>query len=684
MITNTQIQAAEKRMSIKDILSAINFVKGKTPAELEPERFQIREATIKRVENDAAKIGLERVLGANDLIPISYFDQGVHVQRSVCKINVRDANKNTRGYGTGFMISRSLMMTNNHVFEDAASAENSLAEFNYQFDANGVAVDSVLFSLDPAKFFFTSKDLDFSIVAVKDTSDTGNRPLAQFGFLKLNRIRGKSLLGECLTIVQHPNGERKQVAMRENKLIKLIDNFIWYETDTSPGSSGSPVFNDSWQVVALHHSGIPARDDQGRILTIKGTPADDTTDDTKIKWIANEGVRASTIVDTLEQNFPANPFVKEILDSATSFEVTGGNPTPAGAGGGSNGSAPQVQRQADDRTAVINTNQGGLHLRVPLNISISVGNAENTQSASLTHSDGQFEAITIDPDYNKRTGYKDNFLSDSKKVPLPKLTNKMLQNTAVNKEAKGKNKHVLNYYNFSVVVNKGRRLAYFTAVNIDGKQGVKIKRESDKWFYDPRIGRDEQVGEEIYTANELDRGHLVRRLDPAWGKNQKVAKVANDDTFHFTNCSPQHKNFNQNKTTWAGLEDYILFNSQNHKLKVCVFTGPVFTDDDMEYRGVNLPSRFWKVVTMLKDDGKLSATAYLLTQEKLIANLEEFNFGAYKTFQVTVKEIEKLTGLDFGNLSKHDPKSGKSKTGTNEAFEVTAAREISSPNEIIL
>jgi V8-like Glu-specific endopeptidase len=34
---------------------------------------------------------------------------------------------------------------------------------------------------------------------------------------------------------------------------------VQYTTDTLPGSSGSPVFNDNWEVVALHHAGGPLK-----------------------------------------------------------------------------------------------------------------------------------------------------------------------------------------------------------------------------------------------------------------------------------------------------------------------------------------------------------------------------------------------------------------------------------------
>jgi endonuclease G len=88
---------------------------------------------------------------------------------------------------------------------------------------------------------------------------------------------------------------------------------------------------------------------------------------------------------------------------------------------------------------------------------------------------------------------------------------------------------------------------------------------------------------------------------------------------------------------------------------VSVFTGPVFRSDDRVYRGqYRIPAEFWKVVVMVKDDGNLSATAYLQTQKNLIDNLE-FAYGAYKTYQVPVATIEELTGLGFGNLRSSDP-----------------------------
>ena len=228
------------------------------------------------------------------------------------------------------------------------------------------------------------------------------------------------------------------------------------------------------------------------------------------------------------------------------------------------------------------------------------------------------------------------------------------------------------------MLNKERRLAIFTAVNIDGKLQQRPTRQEDKWFFDPRVPEDEQTGKAVYERNPLDLGHLVRRLDPAWGSSAETAKLANDDTFHFTNCTPQHKDFNRNKTRWAGLEDYILTNAANLHFKVNVFTGPVLAEDDDDYEGVQLPRQFWKVVTMVKTDGQLSATAYLLSQEALIEGLrarEAFSYGAYKTYQVPVSKVEKLSRLSFG-LVHADPLATR---GLEET-----AKELAEPQDIVL
>src|SRR5262249_23055923 len=75
-----------------------------------------------------------------------------------------------------------------------------------------------------------------------------------------------------------------------------LDKFAHYETDTEQGSSGSPVFNDQWEVIALHHSGVPRTNANNQILDRDGNVWPDNGDPDKIDWIANEGIRTSRLV----------------------------------------------------------------------------------------------------------------------------------------------------------------------------------------------------------------------------------------------------------------------------------------------------------------------------------------------------------------------------------------------------
>ncbi len=669
MISEEIIQQSEARLDFNpeqrsEELKGKNPLIATTPAE--EVRANLRLAHVMNEAGEAARIEFERIINNSDLMNINYLEKGMMAANAIARISVRGSSGELLGYGTGFMVSENLIMTNNHVLTNKEAARNSQAEFNYQFDKSGRPLASHLFGLRPNDFFYTNVDLDFTLVAVEKKSQSGQVSLSRFGFLKLNPTIGKVSEGEYLTIIQHPSGQVKQIAIRENQLLKIAENHLWYKTDTAPGSSGSPVFNDLWQMVALHHSGVPEKNAQGQILAINGQVWMAAMGEDKIKWIANEGVRVSRILDNVTRNSGNSPFIKSMLaESALPSNDTSG---------GDMNEAPDLTGNASPSVAnppiqVGSTGTGAISITLPLTITVGLGVPGAAQSAAggggviapapPPVEPPDIEAVSIDPDYSNRQGYNANFLgTGTKRVTLPQLSAAMKAKAAENSEATGADKTLIPYHHFTIVMNKERKLAFYTAVNIDGKKHFSIKRETDRWIMDPRLDDGFQAGEAIYKNNPLDRGHLVRRLDPAWGSSQTLAKFANDDTFHFTNCSPQHQDFNQGQTLWAGLEDYILNNAKAEDLKVTVFTGPVFANNDRQYRGIKLPKQFWKVVTMVKKDtGKLSATAYLLSQASLISNLEAevFSYGAYRTFQVRVKKIEDLSGLKFGNLATSDP-----------------------------
>jgi endonuclease G len=170
------------------------------------------------------------------------------------------------------------------------------------------------------------------------------------------------------------------------------------------------------------------------------------------------------------------------------------------------------------------------------------------------------------------------------------------------------------------------------------------------WAFDGRVPKQYQWGDALYDSNALDRGHMVRREDPVWGK-PKEAKQANVDTFHFTNSCPQMAGVNQH--IWLGLENYILQHARADGSKVTVFTGPFFSDKDLPYRDALVPLAFWKVVAIVMEDGRPSATAYKVSQEKELADLE-FVYAGYKTFQISIQQVMDSTGIDFSDLARHD------------------------------
>ncbi len=271
-----------------------------------------------------------------------------------------------------------------------------------------------------------------------------------------------------------------------------------------------------------------------------------------------------------------------------------------------------------------------------------------------------------------REGYWPTFLGeDELEVPLPEIDPSFVGKIA---SVSGSENGELKYTHFSIRMRADRRLPFYTACNIAGGLLFNFPRGTDRWFLDSRLSEQKhQIGEDLYMSNPLDRGHLVRRLDPAWGETRAEAKKAEEDTFFFTNCTPQHSKLNQQ--TWLSLEDYILSNAATHDLKVTVFTGPVMDDEkDRDYRGVQIPEEFWKVVVIVNTfTQQLSATGYILSQADYLGDLE-FIYGEFKTYQVPISQIEAKTQLSF-DLSRSDPLA---------QTEARPQREIRSGKDIIL
>jgi V8-like Glu-specific endopeptidase len=245
----------------------------------------------------------ERIIGKNDLIGTSFILQGAQVARSVGRIVIRSPFGILQGYGTGFMVSPQLLLTNNHVLGSPGEAAHSSVQFNFYTKPDGIDSTAIAFAFQPDVFFLTSESLDFTLVAVEPTNADGVTARSR-SWNPLIEQTGKVIVGERVNVIQHPGGQPQQLALRENQIVDLLEEFVHYVSDTRQGSSGSPVLNDQWELVGLHHAGVPERDDQKRILLRSGDPWDgggDTVD--QVSWIANEGVRVSRIVAHIRARF---------------------------------------------------------------------------------------------------------------------------------------------------------------------------------------------------------------------------------------------------------------------------------------------------------------------------------------------------------------------------------------------
>jgi DNA/RNA endonuclease G (NUC1) len=250
-------------------------------------------------------------------------------------------------------------------------------------------------------------------------------------------------------------------------------------------------------------------------------------------------------------------------------------------------------------------------------------------------------------DLADRKGFDEDFLGQP--VPLPPLA--------------GKETVLLPYTHFSVLMRLDKRLAAVTGLGIDGTKLMDLDRAGINWRLDPRLREDQQTGERVYARNDIDRGHLVRRASAVWGDTRAEAAQANADTFHYTNAAPQAAKFNQGLELWLGMETYLLEHAADNRRRLVVFTGPIFSDLDPVYRGVDIPLRYFKVAVFIHE-GELAATGYVVDQTPQLAELPDMPrpgaldeappLGPFRTFQTPIRDIAELTGLDLNQLVQVD------------------------------
>lgn len=575
---------------------------------------------------------------------------------------------------TGFLVSPRLLLTNQHVFGMAADCVDVIAQF--QFERSELGINrGMFFKLAPQEFFVADEDLDFALVAVEAVND-GRQPLSQFGFVRMIEATPKAAIGDPAHIIQHPGGRSKGYAVSENRLMDILDTgFLHYETDTESGSSGSPVYSKYWELIALHHSAVPDFSD-GEYRKPDGSPWDRENDDLDdLKWIANEGARCSTVVAAIRAQGPKSgapaQLLREFLDgTADPIDMVPAliashpesrpvsQPTEAAA-------MSQVVINVQG-SSVFNFQLGATPAATPVAAPAVAPAATPALPASVE------EAQNFDPKYDQRPGYDPDFLG--MEIPLPEVT------TAVRKtllKDDGGQPWVIPYHHFSLTIHGDRRSCVWTALNADYAEDMRDERNreafgGESWRLDPRLketlGDTFQIsdGQFYKPAKYVDRGHIVRREDNCWGRTRREREYANADTYHYTNCTPQHEAFNQEtpkqfddiKGKWGWFERELAQEIQAlPRPQAVIMAGPVLKKNDpietIKDVDQQYPLKFWKVVAYRTDDGgaaKLHAMGFIFDQSDVVGDfglgVEEIDRKLLR-YQVSIDKITKATGVLF-------------------------------------
>jgi len=656
-------RVAESRQMIEETLRCLD---SGTPLEAEGEVDRRPKAALRgRLQmNLKSADGRETTQGArNNFLPVSFLANGADVSRSVARVVVPDTNQ----MGTGFLCAPGILLTNFHVLQSPEAARSARVEFDFVSDDT---VAPTTFRLDPdACFIFDLVEArDYVLVGV-GPRQSGPLELDYFGWCPLSPARDKHALGEFANIIQHPDGRDKQVVLQDNLIAARGDFVLHYLADTEGGSSGSPVFNNFWQVIALHHWGEA-------LHPITGSPE-------LSPHKVNEGIRISQIVSHIEdqRDFLAEP-VKSRIDHMLQLGRTVApketNRMPGAASQPLANSSVSPQGRAPHPDATVGQT---VTWEIPLRVSVEIPGFSpiaapymqpSQQMSTQTSQDATLAEASLP---REGDGYKADFL-DNHVIKLPELlASRQDEITSLKEPHKYPSAKLgeLQFRHFSVVMNEARKMCFFGACNVDGETlfGIgsssrKVRQYSDidvndfassaeaahSWLPDWRIDSSAQTVESWYTRKnklvpraetddtdkfieiaDFDRGHIVRRTEPIWGPEQ-AGKEANRQTYNHVNACPQQPRFNQDKRrhasdiqrgeetrSWYGLEVAVLRATTDENKKMSVFTGPIFEVDDPIYGpgkpgGGNrqVPLTYWKVAVWEGDEGKLKSLAMKASQ----------------------------------------------------------------------
>lgn len=211
-------------------------------------------ATARTLESDKQ---FEKVLGIDRYKTFQWYRTGLERAAGVAQIMNRSGN----GIGSGFIVQGTdihqsfgeewIVVTNAHVISDDP-LEQSSSPASLPADEAQIRFEAIdpeqLYAVKEILFSSPRSELDCTIVSLQSPAEF----VKPYPIAKRLPLVGKN---QRVYVIGHPRGGGLSYSIDDNLLLDHETPRVHYRAPTEGGSSGSPVFNQQWDLIALHHAG---------------------------------------------------------------------------------------------------------------------------------------------------------------------------------------------------------------------------------------------------------------------------------------------------------------------------------------------------------------------------------------------------------------------------------------------